>query len=294
MPKRQRTESSQTELQEISGFKILPVMVGSGSTRHYLYIRQHVMRTPTKGLEPDRTLFVLNLPVDATDSHLEELFRPAQGITRVLYQDILVEQQHQNSPLPTPLRRLLHSGSAAHVVFESADDLASILTMTDSHRSWKPSKKSKAGLERLGFARYLHKYDVSRPTDLWAHVETCFSKFDTHEYERERDVKDKAEQMDDDGFTVVVRKKAPLAAEQPEALPKKKKSELKDFYRFQFREKKQTGMRSLDYLTSYVLSCASLLLVTDCTLELQDLRKKFEEDKEKIAKLKQARKFKPY
>ncbi|ORY98718.1 SSU rRNA processing protein [Syncephalastrum racemosum] len=269
MPKRQRTETSQIELQEFSGFKILPVMVGSSGNRHYLYIRQHVMRTPTKGLEPDRTLFVLNLPVDTTDSHLEELFRPAHGITRVLYQDILVEQQHQSTSVPSPLRRLLHSGSAAHVVFESADDLASILTMTDSHRSWKPSKKSKAELEPLGFARYLHKYDVCRPTDMWAQVEKCYTKFDTHEYERERDVKDKAEQMDDDGFTVVVRKRAPLAVEQTEAaLPKKKKSELKDFYRFQFREKKQT--------------------------ELQDLRKKFEEDKEKIAKLKQARKFKPY
>ena len=48
----------------------------------------------------------------------------------------------------------------------------------------------------------------------------------------------------------------------------KKDTELKNFYRFQIKEQK---MKQLDIL-----------------------RKKFEEDKEKVAKMKDARKFKPY
>jgi hypothetical protein len=54
----------------------------------------------------------------------------------------------------------------------------------------------------------------------------------------------------------------------PRDRKKKKESELKNFYRFQIREAKQN--------------------------KLHELRKRFEQDKEKVAAMKAARKFKPF
>ena len=57
-------------------------------------------------------------------------------------------------------------------------------------------------------------------------------------------------------------------ARRPKAQKKKKDYELKNFYRHQMREQKRE--------------------------ELQSLREKFEEDKKRIQKMKEARKFKPF
>ncbi|KAJ3280214.1 Ribosomal RNA-processing protein 7 A, partial [Borealophlyctis nickersoniae] len=86
---------------------------------------------------------------------------------------------------------------------------------------------------------------------------------------------------DEDGFVLVTRARgrrntnadasgATVTAARPEEVKKlkPKKKELVDFYRFQMRESKRN--------------------------QLADLRRKFEEDKKKIAALKANRRFKPY
>ena len=68
---------------------------------------------------------------------------------------------------------------------------------------------------------------------------------------------------------------------------KKEKKEKEAFYAFQVHEKKRNG----EYRAVVVrLERLSLSFVA----EIIDLKKKFEEDKAKIEKLKQSRKFKPY
>lgn len=127
-------------------------------------------------------------------------------------------------------------------------------------------------------------YELSRPDAeaLQMEVDSFLKKFKDEEYQKEREKLERMNQMDEDGFTVVVRHKknkttdgsvnvAAVSAEMAEAqiqYQTKKKKELVNFYRFQMREQKQN--------------------------ELVELRKRFEEDKAKIARLKQNRKFKPY
>jgi ribosomal RNA-processing protein 7 len=83
------------------------------------------------------------------------------------------------------------------------------------------------------------------------------------------------ENVDEDGFMLVKHRKKKRRTETPKrgkmekrARLKKKGGELKNFYRYQMREEKRE--------------------------KLADLRKKFEEDKIKIASMKLARKFKPF
>ena len=86
----------------------------------------------------------------------------------------------------------------------------------------------------------------------------------------------KFEEMDDDGFIMAKpRKKRKRQGTTPvhakgvkRSRSSTKNKELKNFYRFQMREEKRS--------------------------KLAELRKKFEEDKEKIAQMKAARKFKPF
>jgi ribosomal RNA-processing protein 7 len=78
-------------------------------------------------------------------------------------------------------------------------------------------------------------------------------KFKADEYEKERQELERMNQMDDDGFTVVVRHKkqnntdgsinvSAVSSDMAEAQRhKSNKKELLNFYRFQMRDKKQKG-----------------------------------------------------
>lgn len=87
--------------------------------------------------------------------------------------------------------------------------------------------------------------------------------------EQINDERKKQEQKDiEEGWTVVKKRKTNTDDDLPKKNKKKKKTELKNFYRFQFREEKRN--------------------------RLAQLREQFEKDKEKIRKMKEQRKFKPF
>ncbi|KAJ2530879.1 hypothetical protein EV175_007268, partial [Coemansia sp. RSA 1933] len=71
-------------LEEISGYKVLPVRVGSSAEEgsvHYLYFKQHTGGKGDDVLMPtSRTLYMYNLPADTTERDIRRLF---QGVARV-------------------------------------------------------------------------------------------------------------------------------------------------------------------------------------------------------------------
>ncbi|CAO1615215.1 unnamed protein product [Parajaminaea phylloscopi] len=78
----------------VASFTVLPLSLPGSSLRptptHYLYLRRHQTGSAAgsasdkgKSLPPKRTLFVVNLPVDASDRHLRLLFQSAGRIERV-------------------------------------------------------------------------------------------------------------------------------------------------------------------------------------------------------------------
>lgn len=76
---------------EVSGFQVLPVSY-SADTKHFLYLKAHVNVKKTARSEketvlfPDgRTLFVVNVPPDATERELTMLFQSCGTVERVVF-----------------------------------------------------------------------------------------------------------------------------------------------------------------------------------------------------------------
>jgi hypothetical protein len=103
----------------------------------------------------------------------------------------------------------------------------------------------------------------------------------------------------DSGGTVVAGAAAAIAAEQA---ANKKPQHLDDFYRFQSREKRRDGGCPMRYNHQHrTSSCHSSHLVAPSLMclrlfatELLELRKKFQQDKRRIAELRAQRRFRPY
>ncbi|KAI8991580.1 ribosomal RNA-processing protein 7-domain-containing protein [Mycotypha africana] len=265
------------QLEEFQGFKVLPVIMSESdkSIRHYFYMKKHESKSLVDEDIRDRTLFLLNLPADTTDRHLRKLFK-GHSIDQITYSD--------SGSSKIELRKLFTGGSSAHIVFTTDQDLEDVLNMRRVEKKW--AKEDEETDQPLGLQRYVLAYNLSRPNakDLQHEVDSFMMKFKADEYRKERERLERMNKMDEDGFTLVVNHKkakttdgtihvGAISAEAAEAqkeyyAQKQKKKELVNFYRFQMREQKQK--------------------------ELKDLRRKFEEDKEKIARLKQSRKFKPY
>ncbi|KAF9295612.1 Ribosomal RNA-processing protein 7 [Mortierella antarctica] len=88
--------STSSALDQISNFHILPIhmpsltLTSASQTSsaykniiHYLYIKKHESPREDPKTPKDRTLFVLNVPVDATEAHFRDLFKPYGRIAAV-------------------------------------------------------------------------------------------------------------------------------------------------------------------------------------------------------------------
>lgn len=88
--KTEESVSSSSSLDQISNFFILPLHMPSitlspssshsspayKNVLHYLYFKKHESPKEDTKTPKDRTLFLLNIPVDATESQIRELFKP--------------------------------------------------------------------------------------------------------------------------------------------------------------------------------------------------------------------------
>ncbi|KAI9101017.1 ribosomal RNA-processing protein 7-domain-containing protein [Phlyctochytrium arcticum] len=251
---------------------------------HSIFIRPHESRKADSELPEGRTLFVVNLPVDTSKSHLDRLFRRCGTIEKVVYKNTAGDDSAVHI-----------SGEQAHVVFHEKEALEKALALKSRIRIWAPSTSTEeeegsgqvidpsiAGHE-AGLAKWIRHHFARRPPpeDLQISVDTALVAFDNAEREARILHEQRRNMPDEDGFVTVVGgrgrrnvnldgKGGAVTAVRPEEAKKlkPKSNELVDFYRFQMREKKRN--------------------------QLADLRKKFEEDKERIAALKANRRFKPY
>ncbi|KAF8740128.1 hypothetical protein AX14_008544 [Amanita brunnescens Koide BX004] len=337
----------------ISGFTVLPVQYPSSSASiHYLYTRRHSGPKATKSpkdskdakdaksankthLPEGRTLFVVNMPPDATEREVVLFFKFCGTVERVAFDfmsgseaqggDSESESENEEGfgadgeaegadgngrgaqpkrkrrrktqkdeeapptvvPLPMQnIRKLRKTGRTAHVVFLDASSLERLFSATHSKpRPWLTSE------EPLGLAHYIAQYAALRPP-LEAVKEHADSYIRVYDYELEK-TKQKSKYrkgeavVDEDGFTLVVRGGAygrtlgggvavaskkfqqTGVANEKSARKRRKAAEDKDgFYAFQKAEKQRSA--------------------------LIELKKKWEEDKAKIEKLKVSRRFRPY
>lgn len=222
----------------IAGFTILPITY-SPSVTHVLYARQHVSGanpyTKTKNLPEGRTLFLVNLPPDATERELILLFKYAGTVERVIFTEGAEEDQSGDesdvdedgkdeehgrgstpvsetfmdtdtpkvTPLPKiPLRTLRRSGGTAHVVFLDSQSVSRALS------SFKPCRWPRSE-EPSGLEHYIELHKSLRPPldVVKAHADSYMAAFEYKiEKEKQKSQYHKGEAIvDEDGFTLVTR-----------------------------------------------------------------------------------------
>jgi len=320
----------------VAGFTLIPVSY-SGSSTHILYARSHSgskkSKPNAKGKNIDfpegRTLFLVNVPPDATEREITLFFKSSGTVEKVVFDgesEVEAEQLGEESdseegegeseedeggdveqeerprkkrktgkdiapqvvPLPSPsLRTLRRTGRSAHVVFLDESSLTRALASSSKPKTWPTDNSTPFGL-----AHYRALYQSLRPPldVVKAHADSWMEHFEYEQAKKKQASKYRMGEaiVDEDGFTLVTRGGAygktlgggvgvaskTFQDQQHEKSGKrnrknkKEKKEKDTFYAFQIHEKKRK--------------------------ELLDLKRKWEEDKAKVEKLRQSRKFKPY
>ncbi|TFK43930.1 ribosomal RNA-processing protein 7-domain-containing protein [Crucibulum laeve] len=302
----------------ISGFSVLPVSYSPNST-HYIYARAHTGSKKGFDLPSTRTLFLVNIPPDATERELTLLFKQCGAVERVVFDFDAQELNHDDSdsedeedeetgqeeaateqprkrrkvskndkpvviPLPPRnLRTLRKTGRSAHIVFLDTSSLARALVSPHKMRQWPVSE------EPHGLAHYQALYESLRPP-LDAVREHADTSINLYEYEvaksKQKSKYRKGEAIvDEDGFTLVTRGGAygqTLGGGVGVASKRFQQTGHTAKNRNRKKEKKEKE-------GFYAFQKAEKQ-----RQELMDLKTKWEEDKAKVEKLKASRRFKPY
>lgn len=225
----------------ISGFTVLPVSYSKAAT-HYLYARAHASTSKSKAPAfPDgRTLFLVNIPPDATERQISQFFKHRGTVERVEFDrkdSHEVEEEEESSeedeemekgedlpqqkrrklakadknqppkvvPLPKiSLRTLRRTGRSCHVVFLDASSLEAAVSQPQKSRPWPVDSEAPSGL-----AHYTALYDSLRPPldVVREHAYTAVSLYQhQRESKKQQSKYHKGEAIvDEDGFTLVTR-----------------------------------------------------------------------------------------
>ncbi|KAI0658550.1 ribosomal RNA-processing protein 7-domain-containing protein [Cubamyces menziesii] len=340
------SSSSSSLPASVSGFTVLPIAYSASAT-HVIYARAHSApkqkngkgkgKEKTAALPEGRTVFLVNVPPDATERELTVLFKSCGTVERVVFstggsgiasqpeeviendEDSEDEEQGEDGaesqgeedeeadsrpkkkrkvaepegpkvvPLPShSLRTLRRTGHTAYVVFLDSSSLERALKPPQKPYAWPVDKEAPHGL-----AHYTALYSALRPPldVVRAHADSWMEAFEHEQAKKKQESKYRKGEaiVDEDGFTLVTRggaygktlgggvgvaskqfqeEQAGGTGSKRRRKEKKEKKEKEAFYAFQIHEKKRK--------------------------ELIDLKAKFEEDRAKIEKLRQTRKFKPY
>ncbi|KAI9885126.1 MAG: hypothetical protein M1823_003095 [Watsoniomyces obsoletus] len=264
----------------INGYSILKLKLPSQPAFrtpawHHLYLRRHESKLPS--LSDDRTLFVVNVPVDATEAHFRTLFtrlghgriesvrfdRTREASTPTVTPILPTKEKNkkrkrvdeedadeQHTELPeTWDREIYQSGSTALIVFADRASLnATLKALNRTHKRpliWGEGLTDT--LPELGSHRYYVHHRMRYPPriPLQASVDAFMTRHAALETQQARQAKRLRQEPDEEGFITVTRggRTGPARMEEAQAAAErqKKKSEegLKNFYRFQLREERK-------------------------------------------------------
>lgn len=241
-----------TSTTSVNGFTVLPVSYSPSAT-HYIYARRHegpkkaeasTSKRKAVDLPGGRTLFLVNVPPDATERELVLLFKPCGTVEKVIFdfdvQDaegaedsdeeedaeeeeeegdepmdedgprrkrrrVVKEEVPKVVPLPqAPHRTIRKTGLTAYVVFLDTSSVDRVSSLASKTRSWPTSSEEPSGL-----AHYTAMFRNLRPPldSIQQHVDTYMELF---EYKlaksKQKSQYRKGEAIvDEDGFTLVTR-----------------------------------------------------------------------------------------
>ncbi|XP_059058034.1 ribosomal RNA-processing protein 7 homolog A [Achroia grisella] len=254
-------------------FKALELKLTEDSTSpHTIYLKEHAVRDHTKDKPSGRTLLILNIPPYADEKGIENAFKEAGDIESVQF--LLKPSGADNKSTRKFIEDVASpSFRVAYVVFKKVSELDKALKLKCLHPLNSEEYKIK-----LGMNKWIEEYNSSvlLPKVLKEKLEEFMKLHDKEANINEKKEK-QLEQEDSEGWITVTKRGKVQSFARTEKVENKimakeernkKRKELKNFYTFQIRESKMKHIVAL--------------------------RQKFEEDKKKIAQIKQSRRFKPF
>ncbi|XP_074552956.1 ribosomal RNA-processing protein 7 homolog A [Halichoeres trimaculatus] len=261
------------------GFTVLSLQFDSNSsTHHELFIKEHKVRAEKTSNRPlDRTLFVLNIPPYCSEGAIRELFSQFGNIQSVELRDHPGSSQESGPTLSKVFRPATKQGfKVGYIVFSNSSSVSAAKKHPYDSRLVISTEKHPV---RAGVQKWIQKYKEAfiQPDQLQKIVDSFMEGHDKRKEEEEERLKKEAEQQQEDEEGWVKVTKGQKARPHSEAANKRtlqkemrktKRKELLNFYTWQHRNTQKE--------------------------HIAELRKKFEEDKQRIALLRAQRKFKPY
>ncbi|CAH3190856.1 unnamed protein product [Porites evermanni] len=258
---------------EVSGFRTICVKFNEKcSSYHFLFCKRHSTRDEDAKKPPDKTLFVVNIPPYCTKGALKRLFSCCGAIKDVYLVKQPGSEEKETTSLVIPSQKV-KGFKVGYIVFKKSSSINTALAL-DSSTIRVLSTTNQPVI--TGMKKWIQEYYQQYPdtTNLQAEIDEFMAKFDENKEQMDKEAAEALNQPDDEGWVTVGRSgRNPAAprldpAELEEKRKKKKKRALLNFYQFQQRESRRE--------------------------HIANLRKKFDEDKKRIAEMKSARKFRPY
>ncbi|KAJ1932648.1 hypothetical protein FBU59_006300, partial [Linderina macrospora] len=273
-----KSKKSSGQLEEIGGYKALPVHFSDSEAPHIIYFKAHKPSKEDVLLPVNRTLFIFNLPADATELSIRRLLKGSARVVHVLFHDVIGRDVIKTSALeakltaslagtskdedikPVARTQLLESGASAHVVVLEEQEVANVLGMKSGRREWPEGDPASDPLAYHGLSRYIYEFRAARPPVemLKQDVDEYMARFEEAQYERERMLAQQRNVPDADGFITVIRSgrkstntdgtvtvTAATANGIKAAEAKKKEVQFGNMYRFQMRERKRDQLAEL-------------------------------------------------
>jgi len=234
----------------VNGFTVLRVRMARLPFVHVLYLKAHRSKKLDDALPGDRTVFVANAGLG--EQALRTALAEFGNIERVEMSGGSGQQIAQHSYVQAPAHEAAapagdkHGPQHAHVVFQKKKACEAALAC-DNVIEPAAADDDEVGSHRAGSVQGVRSWvDEYRSREvaedeLQASVDAYMTYFDERTEAEKQARKNKV--VDDDGFELVTYKRKSFVSDTPE--PKKKKTELVDFYRFQIREKKREELASL-------------------------------------------------
>lgn len=261
-----------------NGYTVLSLKFNENATEIYIFLKKHNVRDQSSQTPKDRTLFIQGLPPYATKELLKPLFEKFGKVHKIFLHDKLNAKIEDKEVTESKYFNEKLSGGfkVGYIVFTNESSVRKVLAHPVSGPLLLTSVKDKDKLI-IGLNAWKKEYNDSivDKEELRKEIDGYMSQFD--EEEKKREAKEKEASVAQDGWEVVTRKGRNPGIARKESVnkhimsqerTKRSKKRLLNFYTFQIRESKMN--------------------------HLESLRKKFEEDKQKIDVLKNSRRFKPF
>ncbi|XP_054726064.1 ribosomal RNA-processing protein 7 homolog A [Anastrepha obliqua] len=265
---------------EIEGYKVVPLRLTADRPLELcpqIFMREHFIRLEDVNKPKGRTLFLLNVPPYVTEQSLSVFFRKSVDVpNKVSFAERPGRNESeiwQQNNIPFSSSTVPFKFKVAYIVFQKSTGVQRALEVKSIDLfNTDGSSVLESGME-LWHTEYNKR--LLDEIEEQARIDKYMEAYD----EREKNALEAAKnsKADADGWVTVGKQGRDAGFEQKESVigrleekiaKGKKKKELENFYTFQIRESKMKN--------------------------IIELRKKFEEDKQKIEALKKTRRFRPF